>query len=246
MFRSRKSEQSSKNCSQVIDLNRPHTCDYCKKQFVREQTLVNHMCEPRRRDLEKHQPHVKQAFRAYQLWWRSLHPTKQIPPNQTQFQKSELYSAFVKIGSWSQEQQVQQFDSWVQWHIQNQTPVDAWCNLQKYQDYLKDLLLNESHEQAVDRSLKTVMHWSQATQHAWVDVFRKCAPAQMCAWIQQGRVSAWVLYNAPSAVEFLNRCSPEQLQIIQTHAPMHLWKIRFMRMSLESEAVRQTLKEAGM
>jgi hypothetical protein len=230
----------------VIDLNKPHVCDYCKKTFVREQSLMAHMCEPKRRHVEKDLPHVKLALRAYQMWWLSLNPTKLIPPPVTQFQKSELYSAFVRVGAWSQEHQVQQFDAWVNWHIKNQTAVDAWCDTPSYLMYLKDLLLTESHEQAVDRSLKTITHWHQATGHAWQDVFRKCSPAQMCGWIQQGRVSAWVLYNAVSAVDFLNRCSPEQLQIIQSHAPMHLWKIRFLRMPTESQAVRHSLQLAGM
>lgn len=230
----------------MINLNKPFTCDHCGKAFARESTLIHHMCEPRRRANAQHEPAVKLALRAYQLWWHSLHPRQTIPVNYAQFCQSDLYAAFVRTGAWSLEHQVQQFDAWVAWHTRHMTPVDRWCDGVAYAEYLKDLLQTEPALQALARSLTTAENWSQLSGARWQDLFRKGHPHVLCEWIKQGKISAWMLYNAPSAVEFLHKCTPEQLQIIQTTAPMHLWKIRFLRMSTDSECVRSTLAEAGM
>jgi hypothetical protein len=237
---------SKKLTPQVIDLNKPHTCDYCQRSFAKEQTLIHHQCEPKRRHQNETQPHVKLALRAYRLWWSSLHPTQVMPVSYQQFCASQLYVIFVKIGSWSQEQQVQEFDVWVNWHIQAQTPVQKWCDVNSYEAYVKHLLLSEHHLQAVNRSLATICHWAEATNNAWHEFFDLANVNQTVNWIKQGRISAWLLYNAPSAARFLERCTPEQVVLIQQAAPYHVWKIRFLRYAHSAEAVKQTLTEAGM
>lgn len=230
----------------MINLNKPFTCDHCHKSFAREQTLVHHSCEPKRRHESQNQPHVKLALRAYQMWWAHLHPRDKSLVTHQQFAVSQLYAAFVRIGSWCLEQQVQEFDAWVNYQLRSQTPVDRWCDVNLYHAYVKDLLTSESHLQALKRSLATAEHWAEVSGHAWVDLFRKGHVNVLCGWIQQGRISAWMLYNAPSAVEFLSRCTPEQLNLIQQVIPHHLWRIRFMRMASESDAVRHILTETGM
>lgn len=180
------------------------------------------------------------------MWWAHLHPRDKSLVTHQQFAVSQLYAAFVRIGSWCLEQQVQEFDAWVNYQLRSQTPVDRWCDVNLYHAYVKDLLTSESHLQALKRSLATAEHWAEVSGHAWVDLFRKGHVNVLCGWIQQGRISAWMLYNAPSAVEFLSRCTPEQLNLIQQVIPHHLWRIRFMRMASESDAVRHILTETGM
>lgn len=237
---------SSKNNKLVLDLNKPHVCEFCNQQFARESTLVNHVCEPRRRHLTQTEPHVKRALRAYQIWHNHLHPRQIVPVTYQQFSQSQLYGAFVKIGAWSLEQQVQEFDEWCKWCIQSQTPVDRWCDVLQYQVYLKDLLLNESHLQAIQRSLNSLNTWSEISGHEWHQFFKLAHVNLIITWIQQGRISAWMLYNAQSAVDFLERCSPEQLNLVTQVAPQNLWKIRFLRMNVESQAVKTSLAEAGI
>ena len=45
------------------------TCTYCGKAFSRERTLHVHMCEPKRRHLQKHEKWVQNAFIVFQRFY---------------------------------------------------------------------------------------------------------------------------------------------------------------------------------
>lgn len=237
---------SSKKSNLVLDLNKPHVCEFCNNRFARESTLVSHQCEPRRRHMVQHEPHVKLALHAYKIWWQHLNPHKTVPVTYQQFSGSQLYGVFVRIGSWALEQQVQEFASWIEWNLKAQTPVDRWCDVNTYQSYIKDLLLNEPHLQAMQRSLATLVSWGEISDKPWNQFFKLAHVNLIINWIQQGRISAWMLYNSDTALVFLEKCSQEQLQLVQQAAPHNLWKIRFMRMQPEANAVRAALTEAGL
>jgi len=42
-----------------------HTCQYCKKDFIKESSLAVHSCEPRRRRQERDEAGVRLGFHAY-------------------------------------------------------------------------------------------------------------------------------------------------------------------------------------
>jgi hypothetical protein len=80
----------------------------------------------------------------------------------------------------------------------------------------------------------------------WSDFFRKVNTNQAVAWIRSGRISPWLIYNVDSAVDFFERCTPEQLDMIKTCAPTGPWKIRFSKNKDTCDFIRNTLKANGM
>ena len=44
-------------------------CDYCGKEFSRERTLQVHMCEPKRRHLQKSEKWVQNGFIVFQRFY---------------------------------------------------------------------------------------------------------------------------------------------------------------------------------
>jgi hypothetical protein len=192
--------------------------------------------------------YVKLAFRAWQMFYRSMNPRSSInqQPSYQQFSSSATYTAFVKFGSWCEENQIQEFVSLVTWLLKQNVKLDSWCDLNRYQNYLQDLVDNESSEQAVSRSLATLCRWAQDTNQNWNQFFQLVNTNVAVGWIMQGRISPWLLYNCNSAVEFLQRCNPEQLALIQDRAPITKWKVRFLRNREEADSIKQTLEEAGV
>ena len=64
----------------VLNLNK---CTYCDKEFTRERTLQVHLCEPKRRHLQKNEKWVQNAFIVFQRFYE-IHQkgTKEKTPAQ--------------------------------------------------------------------------------------------------------------------------------------------------------------------
>ena len=76
-----------------------HKCNYCNKEFKKESTLAVHMCEPKRRYMQRDDKDVQLGFRAYQLFYR-IGTNSKKDKSYDDFAGSTYYSAFVKFGQY--------------------------------------------------------------------------------------------------------------------------------------------------
>ena len=51
-----------------------HMCKYCDRGFVKETTLLAHMCESKRRWEQKDEPHVRLGQQAYIIFFKQTQP----------------------------------------------------------------------------------------------------------------------------------------------------------------------------
>ena len=130
--------------------------------------------------------------------------------------------------------------------MQQNVKLDVWCDVIKYTEFLKVLLMTEHSEQALCRSLKLLQEWHINTQKPFTEFFTHVNTNQCVTWISQGRISPWLLYNCVSAEKLFMRCTPEQLMHIAQHAPITNWKVKFLRHTSEVELIKLTLAEAGL
>lgn len=238
--------KSSKN-EKVIDLNKPHTCSFCNKSFVHERTLLEHACEPKRRHQIRQTPRVQQAFAIYAQVSQQLMPSRRnLMPTYQEFSHSHMWPQLVRFVTWCEEQLVQEPEQYVKWCMQQNVKLDVWCDVIKYTEFLKVLLMTEHSEQALCRSLKLLQEWHINTQKPFTEFFTHVNTNQCVTWITQGRISPWLLYNCVSAEKLFVRCTPEQLMQIAQHAPITKWKVKFLRHTSEVELIKLTLAEAGL
>ena len=73
------------------------TCTYCGKAFSRERTLQVHMCEPKRRHLQKNEKWVQNGFIVFQRFYE-VNQKNAKPRTYDDFCSSQYYNAFVKFG----------------------------------------------------------------------------------------------------------------------------------------------------
>ena len=75
-----------------------HSCKHCNAKFTREKTLAVHMCEQKRRFLQKDERRVQLG---YQTFIRFYQLCQKMEKEKTyeEFCKSPYYTAFVKFGS---------------------------------------------------------------------------------------------------------------------------------------------------
>jgi hypothetical protein len=76
----------------------PFGCVHCGKAFMKEKTLYAHMCEPKRRAMQKDEKRVQAGFLAFNKFFRLTQGAKK-DKTYDDFCKSPYYNAFVKFGS---------------------------------------------------------------------------------------------------------------------------------------------------
>ena len=74
------------------------TCPYCGAKFTKEKTLAVHMCEQKRRFLQKDERRVQLGYQTFVRFYE-LCQKAQKPKTYEEFCKSPYYTAFVKFGS---------------------------------------------------------------------------------------------------------------------------------------------------
>ena len=74
-----------------------YKCTYCGKEFTKERTLQVHMCEPKRRYLQRDEKWVVNAFMVFQRFYQ-IHQHNSKTKTYDDFVKSPYYNAFVKFG----------------------------------------------------------------------------------------------------------------------------------------------------
>ena len=77
--------------------NSLNVCTFCNKSFQKERTLQVHICEPKRRHLQKNEKWVQNAFLVFQKFYQ-IHQNNGKPKTYDDFCKSAYYNAFVKFG----------------------------------------------------------------------------------------------------------------------------------------------------
>lgn len=225
-----------------------HTCEFCQRTFVKELSLINHSCEKKRRWFQKDEPHVRIGFTAWNRFYtlNSFGQKTEFKNSYKNFINSRYYTAFIKFGIHIRNVNAIEPLKFIDYVIKNNLPIDKWTHDFVYEQYVRELTRQETAEAALERNILLMNEWSMQTHENWYDFFRKVNTNQAVAWIKSGRISPWVLYNVDSAVDFFERCTPEQLSIIKQCAPPAPWKIKFNKNAESCRFVKDTLKTNGM
>jgi hypothetical protein len=225
-----------------------YSCEFCKKKFSKEIFLINHVCEKKRRWFQKDDPHVRFGFMAWNRFYElnSFGKSPEFRNSYHNFINSKYYTGFVKFGIHIRDINAIEPAKFIDYVIKNSIPLDRWTHDFVYEQYVRELTRQETSENALERNIMLMSEWSMQTGEKWSDFFRKVNTNQAVAWIKTGRISPWLLYNVDSAVDFFERCNPEQLAMIKTYAPPAPWKIKFNKNRESCDFIRNTLRESGM
>ena len=188
-------------------------CEYCKKTFAKENSIEVHICEPKRRRMQKDEPGVRLGFQAYIRFYESMQGSAK---NKTydDFCDSSYYRAFVKFGRYCVTTHVINPPQFMNWLLKNSKKIDRWCSDQLYTEYLVQHLLVEAVDDALTRAIEHSLRWEETTGHPAKDILRYGNVNTLCYDITAGRISPWVIYNSASGVEFLGNLSTEQVDIV--------------------------------
>jgi len=226
-------------------VEQPYKCVHCKKSFMQERTLVSHMCERKRRALQKDEKRVQAGYMAFNRFWQLTQNAK-ILKTYDNFADSSYYNAFVKFGSFINNVSPLYPDKFIDYVIKSGVKLDLWCRDELYEKYLFETLKTEPVESAVQRTLKTMMEWGDEHNADFAHYFAYASLNKAVHDIRNGHVSAWVILNSNTGQTMLRNMSDEQLEMISLALDVPYWIRKFKEVPADVALVKEICKEAGI
>ena len=223
----------------------PYTCVHCNKSFMKDKTLVAHMCERKRRALQKDEKRVQAGFMAFNRFWQLTQNSKKLK-NYDEFADSSYYNAFVKFGSFINNVNPLYPDKFVDYVIKSGVKLDHWCRDELYEKYLFDMLKVEPVESAVQRTLQTMMEWGDSHNANYAHYFSYVSLNKAVHDILNGKVSFWMILNSTPGKTMISNMSDEQLAMIAPVFDVLFWMKKFKQSPADVALVKEICDEVGI
>lgn len=222
-----------------------HTCEYCGKSYVKESTLLAHMCEPKRRWLQKDEKRVQLGLYAFQRFYK-LSAGHKKEKTYEDFVKSSFYNAFVKFGSFVNNVRPLYPDKYIDYVVTSNVKLDHWCREEMYERYAIELIRKEGVETALERSIKTMVEWAKDNNSVYNHYFLYASTNRITWDIKDGKISPWLVLNCSNGKKVLSNFNDEQLSMLNAVLDPSHWALRFKRQPKDVELVNSIVKEAKL
>ena len=219
-------------------------CQYCKKSFAKETTLIVHVCEQKKRYQSQGETGIQIGLRAYQKFYEMSQGSAN-PKSFDDFARSPYYRAFAKFGQYCVSIRAVNIPRFTEWLLKNNKKIDYWCSDRVYGEFLEQYLRIESPMDALYRSVEHGSRWADETGNPSNGYLRYGNDNVLCYAVTTGRISAWVLYNSESGQEFLGRIGPDQVSMIWSFVDADFWNQKFRDYPEDTAYVKDILKQAG-
>lgn len=212
---------------------------------MREKTLAAHMCEPKRRWLQKDEKRVRYGLYAFQRFYALSAGTKKEKTYED-FAKSPYYNAFVKFGSFVSNVKPLYPEKYIDYVVTSGVKLDHWCRDEMYEKYALELILKEDVTTALERSVNNMMTWAEEKGSAWNHYFNYVSTNRAVWDIKDGKISPWLILNCRTGKEMLSKFNDEQLALVYHVINPEHWALRFKRQSKDVELVKEIVKESKL
>lgn len=224
-----------------------YQCQYCKKSYAKESTLVSHSCERKRRFQQEREIGVQWGLQSYIIFYE----TTQTAARKTyeQFVDSPYYTAFVRFGRHCHSVHCPNLANFTRWLLKNNRRLDQWCSEANYSEWLYDYIRRESTQDALERSIQTMndyAHEHPELRNGYRDYFRLANENRICYHISTGRISPWVIFHSESGQAFLERLNEDQVAMIINLVDPAYWTARFRDLADDVGFASRVLKLAGL
>ena len=228
-----------------VNNTKPYVCQYCGHGYTKQSTLVTHVCEQKRRHLQKDEKAVRIGYDAFNRFFKLSQNSK---GNKTyeEFAKSPYYNAFVKFGSYVSNVNPLYPDHYIDWVLRSGVKLDHWCKDALYEQYVLELIHTEHVETAIERSIKHMQSWADTNNSSWNHYFKYVNTNRAMFDIKDGKVSPWLVLNSPSGKELLNRMDDFQLNSISAVIDPQVWIKRFKADKSDLTLVKDVVNQGGL
>ena len=224
---------------------KPYVCGYCGSGYAREKTLAVHLCQPKRRFLQRKEKRVQLGLIAFNKFYQLSAGSKKDKTHD-EFDKSPYYNAFVKFGSFVSNVKPLYPEKYMNHVVTSGVKLDHWCREEMYETYATDLIKKEGVETALERSVETMVEWADENNSVWNHYFLYASPNRAVWHIKDGKISPWLMLNCKSGKEMLGNFNDEQLGMIYNIVDPKHWGVRFKRQTVDVQLVKDVVKESKL
>ena len=220
-------------------------CQFCKKSFKREKTLAVHLCEPKRRWINRDEKYVRLGFLAYNRFYEITQgATKQ--KTYEHFTKSNYYTGFTRFGKHTLDINAIDPERFIDFVITNSIALDKWCSDAVYETFIRELNKKETAERAVERGILLMQQWSRENDRPYNVFFREISRPRLIHWVKSGRISPWIIFNCDSGSASIASLTDHEQNLIMEYLEPTFWTRKFKTRSEDVDFVQMVLKEAGL
>ena len=223
----------------------PYNCVHCSKSFMKEKTLYAHMCEPKRRAMQRDEKRVQAGYIAFNRFFRLTQGAKK-DKSYDDFCKSPYYNAFVKFGSFVNNVMPLYPDKFIDFVIKSGIKLDHWCRDELYDNYLFEMIKIEPVESAVQRSLTHMMEWADANNAEFNHYFLYVNLNRAVNDIRNGYISPWIVLNSKTGRDMVSKFNDEQMELIEPAFDVQYFLKKFKEKPADVSLVKEVCKESGI
>lgn len=221
-----------------------HSCEFCNREFIKEKTLISHICETKHRWLEKDKQSNRIAYQTFVQFYTKHTATKKTK-TQLEFIKSAYYLAFIKFGTYCVNVNCINVTRYVDWLLRDNIKIDSWPSDTNYNKFLREYIRIEDPFDAIKRSVQFCIDLGDKENILPNDVFRYGNVNRICYAITTGKVSPWLLYQSTSGVVFLESLTPDSAKMIMDYIDPEQWALKFHREPENVRTVKEILNAGG-
>ena len=219
-------------------------CEFCNRSFIKETTMVKHLCENKRRWKDKDLKGNRIGFQAWLNFYAKNTASKKTK-TYLDFVKSSYYLAFVKFGHYCVNVKCINVNRYADWLLKDQIKIDKWTSDTNYTKFVIEYLREEDPLDAIARSIETTIKISKDEGIESKDGLRYGPVNRICYEISKGNISPWVLYQSESGLKFLSLMDVTQQQMVLDDIDPERWAIKFKRDADRITEVKELLTQAG-
>mgnify|MGYP000005035485 CR=1 FL=1 len=220
-------------------------CKFCGKSFAREKTLTVHLCEPKRRWINKDEKYARLALLAYNRFYK-LTQAASKEKTYDDFMKSQYYLGFTKFGKHIININAISPETFIDFVINNSVPLDKWCSDSVYETYIRELNKKETAERAVERGILLMEQWGREHDRPYNVFFREISRPRLIHWIKSGRISPWIIFNCDSGTGAMSELTNHELNMVNEYLEPTFWTRKFSTRKDDVQFVQMILEKAGL
>lgn len=220
-----------------------YVCKFCSQAFMKESTMLSHMCEKRRRSEQQGEAGVRLGFHAWLRFCQLSQGSSKLK-TYDDFVRSKFYNDFVRFGRYCVGINVINFDKFADFVIKGNFNITHWTRDRVYNEYLMQLLKSEAAEDAVTRSIKHMESWAEEQSTEFYRYFSEVNTNRFVMDVQNGRISPWCIYCSTTGPELLERLTPDQLEMVWKVIDIDFWSKKLHNYPADAEMMRYILQQA--